>query len=164
MSVNISAASLDFDTPGEDMDGCIIAGAGRHTREFGDWGYAAGMMGAVRLAWALVCRRGIGRGVPRPMAGRNACRTEAFLALMLAVPVAICCGQTAPWTTERVQDFTEEDGVRALINAPAKLDAANPALLVIYTLPNGNTIEQTLGCRLAAGLDWHYDIQHVAAQ
>jgi hypothetical protein len=51
----------------------------------------------------------------------------------------------------------------------------------VFALPNGNTIEQTLGCRVVrgspdpalhgavgrpatTGLDWHYDIQHVAAQ
>jgi hypothetical protein len=35
---------------------------------------------------------------------------------------------------------------------------------LLYALPNGNTIEQTLGCKMKSGLDWHYDIQHVAAQ
>ena len=35
---------------------------------------------------------------------------------------------------------------------------------MIYATPNGNTIEQTLGCAQADGLDWHFDIQHVAAQ
>src|SRR6185369_13956313 len=30
--------------------------------------------------------------------------------------------------------------------------------------PNGNTIEQTLGCGPAAGVDWHFYIQHVDAQ
>ena len=34
----------------------------------------------------------------------------------------------------------------------------------MYTLPAGNTIEQSLGCQMKPGLDWHYDIQHVAAQ
>ena len=37
-------------------------------------------------------------------------------------------------------------------------------LLVIYATPNGNTIEQTLGCAMAEGRDWHFDIQNVAAQ
>jgi hypothetical protein len=36
--------------------------------------------------------------------------------------------------------------------------------VLLYALPNGNTIEQTLGCKMTQGLDWHYDIQHVAAQ
>ena len=36
--------------------------------------------------------------------------------------------------------------------------------LVFYALPNGNTIEQTLGKQMQPGDDWHYDIQHIAAQ
>jgi hypothetical protein len=51
-----------------------------------------------------------------------------------------------------------------LINAPAEVDPKRPTRLVIYATPNGNTIEQTLGCAKADGLDWHFDIQHVAAQ
>jgi hypothetical protein len=35
---------------------------------------------------------------------------------------------------------------------------------VIYAIPNGNTAEQTLGCQLAEGMDWHFDIQHAASQ
>ena len=47
---------------------------------------------------------------------------------------------------------------------PATLDPKKPTRLVIFATPNGNTIEQTLGCAQADGLDWHFDIQHVAAQ
>ncbi|MCC6494181.1 MAG: hypothetical protein IT424_14300 [Pirellulales bacterium] len=47
------------------------------------------------------------------------------------------------------------------LQAPKTTQAAR---LLLYALPNGNTIEQTLGCRMTPGLDWHYDIQHVAAQ
>ena len=36
--------------------------------------------------------------------------------------------------------------------------------LLFYALPNGNTIEQTLGKQLQPGDDWHFDIQHIAAQ
>ncbi|HYO07428.1 MAG TPA: hypothetical protein VER17_00520, partial [Tepidisphaeraceae bacterium] len=42
--------------------------------------------------------------------------------------------------------------------------AARPTLLIIYLLPNGNTIEMTMGARLQPGMDWHYDIQHIEAQ
>jgi len=35
---------------------------------------------------------------------------------------------------------------------------------VLFATPNGSTVEQTLGCKAAEGLDWRYDIQHVAAQ
>ena len=37
-------------------------------------------------------------------------------------------------------------------------------LLVIYALPNGNSIEQTFGKNLEEGDDWHFNIQHIGAQ
>jgi hypothetical protein len=56
--------------------------------------------------------------------------------------------------------------VRVQINAPESY-LKNPtpgATLVFYALPNGNTIEQTLGKKRGPGDHWQYDIQHVAAQ
>jgi len=56
-------------------------------------------------------------------------------------------------------------GIRVLVNAPlAGFGSSDRVLLVIYALPNGNTIEQTFGKRLKEGDDWHYDIQHIGAQ
>jgi hypothetical protein len=37
-------------------------------------------------------------------------------------------------------------------------------VLIFYALPNGNTTAQTMGKKLQAGDDWHYDIQHIKAQ
>jgi len=37
-------------------------------------------------------------------------------------------------------------------------------LLIFFALPNGNSIEWTMGKQLQAGDDWHYDIRHIAAQ
>lgn len=54
--------------------------------------------------------------------------------------------------------------VRILVNAPQNLDATKKVALVIYALPNGNTIEWTAGKQLTEGDDVHYDIQHVGAQ
>jgi hypothetical protein len=67
---------------------------------------------------------------------------------------------------EQVCQMRVEPGVRVVINAPkaADYDADRPTLLVFYAIPNGNSIEQTLGCKLTPGMDWHFDIQHVAAQ
>jgi hypothetical protein len=65
---------------------------------------------------------------------------------------------------EWVREEWVADGVRALANAPAAFDPKKPTRLIVYATPNGNTIEQTLGCATAPGLDWHFDIQHVAAQ
>ncbi len=69
-----------------------------------------------------------------------------------------------PWFGEQVRERWVEPGVRVLVNLPAALDADRPTTLVVYATPNGNTIEQTLGSQLAEGTDWHFDIQHVAAQ
>jgi hypothetical protein len=54
---------------------------------------------------------------------------------------------------------------RILINAPAKeFEAGREVLLIFYALPNGNTIEQTIGKKLHEGDDWHFNIQHIGAQ
>ena len=56
-------------------------------------------------------------------------------------------------------------GTRILINAPLQgFGEEDMVMLIMYALPNGNTIEQTFGKRLNDGDDWHYDIQHIGAQ
>ena len=37
-------------------------------------------------------------------------------------------------------------------------------LLILFALPNGNTTEQTMGKKVKADDDWHFDIQHIKAQ
>jgi hypothetical protein len=71
-----------------------------------------------------------------------------------------------PWfgASEQVGEEWDAEGVHVLWNAPAAPDATKPTRLLIYATPNGNTAAQTLGSALAAGTDWHFDIQHVAAQ
>ncbi len=67
---------------------------------------------------------------------------------------------------EMVREIKSPDEVRILINAPARESfAANrPVLLVFYALPNGNTIEQTIGKNISTNDDWHFNIQHIGAQ
>ena len=64
--------------------------------------------------------------------------------------------------------FTTTVDPKIRINVNAPLDAngkpERATRLIVFALPNGNTLEQTLGCQMKPGLDWHYDIQHVAAQ
>src|SRR3954469_5274977 len=72
--------------------------------------------------------------------------------------------RTSAWFDERVREEWVAEGVRAVAIAPPAFDPKKPTRLVIYATPNGNTIEQTRGCAAADGLDWHHDIQHVAAQ
>ena len=62
--------------------------------------------------------------------------------------------------------FNFDPEVRVLINAPAlgELATGKPVRLILYALPNGNTIEQTIGKKIGPGDDWHYNIQHIGAQ
>jgi hypothetical protein len=67
---------------------------------------------------------------------------------------------------ERVASFTLEPGVKVQINAPpaAQFGHGKKVMLIFYALPNGNTIEQTIGRELKPGDDWHFNIQHIGAQ
>ncbi len=67
---------------------------------------------------------------------------------------------------ERTMTFTIDPEVKVHINAPPQstFAAGKKVLLVIYTLPNGNSIAQTIGKVLKPGDDWHFDIQHIGAQ
>ena len=67
---------------------------------------------------------------------------------------------------ELVRQFVFSPEVNILINEPAGTNfaAGKPVLLICYALPNGNTIEQTIGRRYRPGDDWHFDIQHIGAQ
>lgn len=67
---------------------------------------------------------------------------------------------------EQTREWRIEPEVKIHINAPAAaaLRPERPTRLVLYALPNGNTTAQTIGRRMAEGVDWHYDIQHIGAQ
>ncbi len=104
----------------------------------------------------------------RPLVCR---RLAPLLFVALTQSVAYAVDATLPWT--RSTEFAEtsftatlEGGIRIHVNAPLD-DKGGPAKatrLIVYALPAGNTLEQTLGCNMKKGLDWHYDIQHIAAQ
>ncbi len=64
---------------------------------------------------------------------------------------------------EQVRWTRLKSGVRVLVNSPVNWKTSR-RVLVIYATPNGNTIEQTLGCAASKEVDWRFDIQHVAAQ
>lgn len=65
---------------------------------------------------------------------------------------------------ERIAEFTFAPEVRIQVNTPADIAPDKPVLLILYALPNGNTIEQTVGKKLQPGDDWRFDIQHIGAQ
>ena len=103
----------------------------------------------------------------------------AFFCLTVALSARLALAQTSDDVlifaekNEQLRWRHEENGVRVLILSS---NLSNPTLshptlshpthrkLVIYATPNGNSLEKSLGCTLREGLDWRYDIQHIAAQ
>lgn len=88
----------------------------------------------------------------------------ALMTLSVATANPLASFRRSPFWEEQVLEEHTDDGIRILWNAPAVMRDDLPTRLVVYATPNGNTAEQTLGCAKAEGLDWHYDIQHIAAQ
>lgn len=77
--------------------------------------------------------------------------------------------QGAGWRTnatagERMLWLNLDQGVRVCVNAPMSASVTEKTLLIFYALPNGNTVEQTIGKHLKPGDDWHFNIQHIGAQ
>lgn len=74
--------------------------------------------------------------------------------------------QISPLFDEQISYLSLEPEVRSIIVAPGpeRIDPDKPSRVVLFSTPNGSTIEQTLGCQQQEGRDWHFDIQHIAAQ
>jgi hypothetical protein len=50
------------------------------------------------------------------------------------------------------------------IDLPPVFKTHRQTIITFFALPNGNTTEQTMGKKISAGDDWHFDIQHIRAQ
>ncbi|MFH0736607.1 MAG: T9SS type A sorting domain-containing protein [bacterium] len=72
----------------------------------------------------------------------------------------------SPYFNEQICTFNYEPEIRIHINAPSSssFDPFKPVGIMLFALPNGNSIEWTVGKLLNTGDDWHYDIQHIGAQ
>ena len=72
----------------------------------------------------------------------------------------------SPYFNEQICMFNYDPGIRVFISAPppGAFDTGKPTEIALFALPNGNTIEHTIGKLLNPGDDWHYDIQHIGAQ
>jgi len=60
--------------------------------------------------------------------------------------------------------FSFREDVRITICYPQNFTHKKTTQLILFALPNGNSTEQTMGKKMVQGDDWHYDIQHIAAQ
>ncbi|MCH9725256.1 MAG: hypothetical protein K0U86_10170 [Planctomycetes bacterium] len=74
--------------------------------------------------------------------------------------------EKSPWFEEQISYLQLEPEIRAIVVAPQpkRIMSEKPSRVILYATPNGSTIEQTLGCQMKEGRDWHFDIQHIAAQ
>ena len=63
-----------------------------------------------------------------------------------------------------IPNFPFGTDIKITIDAPATLNTRRPLWLIWYALPNGNTTAQTMGKKMQPGDDWHFGIQHIAAQ
>ncbi len=88
----------------------------------------------------------------------------AVIACISVLPAVQRAPASAAAFAEQVQEQRLPNGVRIVVNRPQEMDRAKPTLVVCYALPNGNTIEETEGRRARTAAEWHFDIQHIAAQ
>lgn len=96
---------------------------------------------------------------------------KAAFIYLLSLSFNIAMAQTLPGFTA-TSTFDEQEininnywkNVVININAPLQFHRKGKTYLVLYALPNGNSIEWTKGKHLATNDDWHFDIQHIAAQ
>ena len=107
---------------------------------------------------------------------KNKIRNRSYYRIILFVIFSTCCA--IPSHSQLLNDFAETgsfnerelwikncpEQVTICINAPLHLNKQGETYLVLYALPNGNSIEWTKGKKIKSGDDWHFDIQHIAAQ
>lgn len=67
---------------------------------------------------------------------------------------------------EQILTLNAKPGIRIHLNAPSPehFDRSLPVCLVFYALPNGSSIEHTIGKVMTPGDDGKFDIQHIGAQ
>jgi len=107
---------------------------------------------------------------------KNKIRNRSYYKIILFVIFSTCCAilshsqllndfaATGSFNERElwIKDWPEK--LTICINAPLQLNKKGETYLVLYALPNGNSIEWTKGKKIKAGDDWHFDIQHIAAQ
>lgn len=81
---------------------------------------------------------------------------RAYLLTLLCILAAL------PLLADHTINEALPDGGRAQWNFSS--ESARPDRVIVFALPNGNTIEQTFGAERTEGVHWRYDIQHIGAQ
>lgn len=83
-----------------------------------------------------------------------------FVCCLFLLSSAIYGGQD----TISIQFSFDVRTVITLPRATIRQEASDPPILVYFALPNGNTIEQTMGRIPPSEQEWRYGIQHIDAQ
>lgn len=110
------------------------------------------------------------------MADKDKVMNRSYYKIILFVIFSTYC--VTPSISQILKDFKETgynneqelwikkgpDSVTININAPLHFNKKGKTFLVLFALPNGNSIEWTKGKKMKPGDDWHFDIQHIAAQ
>jgi hypothetical protein len=72
--------------------------------------------------------------------------------------------ERSPHFHEWIKEWKVEPDAQIHVNLAGDHDSDLPTEVVFFALPNGNSIEWTIGRQMAEDLDWHFDIQHIGAQ
>lgn len=120
----------------------------------------------------LVSRKGFLNGMPCDL--RDVLADETLHELLSDEGPLKVTSYSQPWQEESSTSANDETttflqwtrDVRVCINdsLAAKRKPLEKTELLFYALPNGNTIEQTLGKKMQPGDEWHFNIQHIVAQ
>ncbi len=65
---------------------------------------------------------------------------------------------------DSIISFRFGNDVTITIDYPSNYHSNKKLQLILFALPNGNSTAQTMGKQMQQGDDWHFDIQHIAAQ
>jgi hypothetical protein len=132
---------------------------------------------STRLVWRTMFVNGQKKSVAEVLADPKLCRliSDEGVITNARYPTNYIWPEKAnlPWqvgfygtANEWTRTIQLPDDVRILIDTPSPQSFApdRPVELIFYALPNGNTIEETIGRKPQPGDGWHYDIQHIGAQ
>jgi hypothetical protein len=67
-------------------------------------------------------------------------------------------------SSAQIDSFDVRADIKICIDKPFVFKKHKETIICFFALPNGNTIQQTMGKKMQEGDDWHYDIQHIEAQ
>lgn len=67
-------------------------------------------------------------------------------------------------STAIVDSFRIYDDIKITVDRPGSISRKKKIIITFFAIPNGNTTAQTMGKKMLPNDDWHFDIQHIAAQ